>query len=558
LTALEIIAARPEIQQMDWDIQSTVLTAELGDKLGFYQFAVVEPSGTGRNTHGVVTYLGDLDFVVKAFQGKSVVSNIFISRADNTLMLAFAVPIRDAANQIVGVLVGRADGMLLSDITDQLGFGDSGWAYIVGADGTVHAYPDRQIVFDQVNIFDESSRFANAGRAIKALGIGKNGVVRYKLDDGLSRIVGLATVPSTGWIVAVGAMEHEVLSNVSQLRAYLFLVAHVVILIAILISILIGRQIAAPLRQVQAVIEVVANGDLTKTVQIKSNDEIGRVAAALNTTVLSMRNAIKLVANSANTMAGIIDQMAAATEQVSASVEEVASTTNQFSGTLDVMNTHAQSMSNVAHDASSKALEGEKAIKGIIQQMQTLNEDSKLLADEIANLGSLSGKIGNIINVISAIAGQTNLLALNAAIEAARAGEHGRGFAVVADEVRKLAEQSAKATAEIKTLIDQIQEGISAAVAGMQRGAEQTEVALSNVDQGAAILRMILQAVDDIAIKVEEITSGLAQVNCDGHEIASATEEQAASMQQVASSAQDLSDMSVKLRELVAHFKLDS
>jgi methyl-accepting chemotaxis protein len=199
-----------------------------------------------------------------------------------------------------------------------------------------------------------------------------------------------------------------------------------------------------------------------------------------------------------------------------------------------------------------------KRRKEILEQMEALQENTQRMAKDVSGLGSLSDEIGTIVNTISAIADQTNLLALNAAIEAARAGEHGRGFAVVADEVRRLAEQSSTATTDIESLIGQIQSGIAATVSGMIEGSTKTDVALDNVNQSSKILNSILGAVEEIERQVEEFTAGLEQVNSGGHGIASAAEEQAASMQEVAVSAQSLMDMGAKLQELIRHFKLNS
>jgi methyl-accepting chemotaxis protein len=215
-------------------------------------------------------------------------------------------------------------------------------------------------------------------------------------------------------------------------------------------------------------------------------------------------------------------------------------------------------MNETVQGVSRQATDGTRAISDIVRQMQILRDNTQNLANEVGSLGSLSDEIGNIVNTISAIADQTNLLALNAAIEAARAGEHGRGFAVVADEVRKLAEQSSTATTDIGSLIGQIQNGITATVSGMSEGSRQAEMALDNVNQSSEILGNILEAVEEIERQVEEFTAGLEQVNSGGHEIASATEEQAASMQEVANSAQDLMDMGTKLKELIQHFKLNN
>ncbi len=556
LTALETIAARPEIISMDWALQRPILQSEL-ERLGLYlAIGVVDPNGFAQYTDGSIANLGDRDHIIKALQGRSVVSDLLISRVDNSLVLMYAVPIKEKG-RIVGVLVGRRDGTALNEITDRLGYGDNGWALILNSAGTLFAHPTREYVMNQRNLFTDTGNLAEAGAAIRALGVGNTGVAQYNLD-GTRRVIGFAPVPSTGWMIGVGAMEAEVLEDVYALRSSFVVVSVAFLVIGVLVAIILGRQIANPLQQVQVVIEAAAAGDLTEVVDVSSKDEIGAVANALNKTMESIKEVLGLTSRTTSDLADTSGRLAAASQQVSASVEEVASTTNEFSGTLDSMNTNAQVMNETVQGVSRQATDGTRAISDIVRQMQILRDNTQNLANEVGSLGSLSDEIGNIVNTISAIADQTNLLALNAAIEAARAGEHGRGFAVVADEVRKLAEQSSTATTDIGSLIGQIQNGITATVSGMSEGSRQAEMALDNVNQSSEILGNILEAVEEIERQVEEFTAGLEQVNSGGHEIASATEEQAASMQEVANSAQDLMDMGTKLKELIQHFKLNN
>lgn len=555
LSVLETIAAKSEIRGMNWSEQMPALEAEAERLSDFLTLAIVEKGGLTRYIDGTTAELGDREYVINAFAGKSVISDLIVSRVTNTIVTMYAVPIREN-NQIVGVLIGRRDAGALNDITDELGFGARGWSFILSNEGTMFAYPDRELVLDQENIFDKSSSFHLAGEEIKKLGLGTTGVVSYSLDGKDTRIVGLAPIPTTNWTIGIGAMESDVLRNILSFRTFLIMIAVVFVIIGLLVSILAGRQIARPLQIVQGIIQGVADGNLTELVEIKTHDEIGKVGEALNATVQSMAQVMTLVTGTADELAITSQEMAAASQEVSASVQEVASTANQFSSTLDFMNNNAQNMNDTVEDVTSQAADGEKAIEEIVNEMKNLQSNTQRLAREIADLGNLSGEIGHIVGVISGIAEQTNLLALNAAIEAARAGENGRGFAVVADEVRNLAEGSATATAEISSLINRIRDGITNSVDGMNEGTEQTNRALNSINQSGLVLRQILTSVDSIAEQMAELTSGLDQINSGGHQIASATEEQAASMQQVASSAQRVTDMGSRLTELLGKFRL--
>mgnify|MGYP000967467783 FL=1 len=558
LSVLEAVAERPEIRSMNWEEQLPAIRSEEERLSQFLALAVVDSTGLARYSDGSTADLRDRAYIIGAMAGKSMVSDLIVSRVNNSLVLMYAVPIRENG-KVVGALIARGDGMMLSEITAPLGFGENGWAYIINREGTLYAYPEPELVLSGENIFDPSSPLINAGKAIQEAGIAQDGiaVVSYELSDGDTRIVGLAPVPSTGWTIGIGAMERDELYHINQLRTFLIWISAALIIVGVLAGMVFSKRIASPLLDVQQVIEAVAHGDLTKEARVRSEDEVGRVAQALNATISSVREAMGLVSSTTDELATTSQEMAAASEQVSASIEEVASTTNEFSSSLDMMNTNAQNMSRTVEGISSQAAEGDRAVVNVVRQMNALRENTQQMSNDVATLGTLSDEIGKIVDAISAIADQTNLLALNAAIEAARAGEHGRGFAVVADEVRKLAEESSEATAEITSLISQIQNGISSTVSGMGHSAEQAEEALSSVDESGKILRDILRAVEGIVGDVQEISAGIEETNAAGHEISSATEEQAASIEEVASSAQSLTEMGQKLQELVRHFKLE-
>jgi methyl-accepting chemotaxis protein len=558
LEMLTGIASRVEIRAVaNWRIREEVLISETARLQNFASLGIMELDGYTRFHDGSEADFGWEDFALRALNGEVVVSDPFVFPITNELIMMYAVPIYEG-NRIIGVLVGKKEGTALSDMISGLGYGENGYAYVFNQEGRILAHPDVSYVRGQINIFDEESTVHQIGLAVEKLGLGHRGVIRYVLEDDATRLVGLAPMEYTGWTIGVSAMEDEVLASVRELATVIIGIAVVVAGVGALLVALIGTRIARPLKDIQSVMAAVANGDLTQTVAVKSGDEVGQAAESINKSMENIRGVLQVVTDAINRLAGTSADMAAASEEVSASIEEVASTTNQFSATLDRMHNNARLMNDISREVSEHASAGEQSLEAIVEQMHELRKNTNELADKVNTVGASSKKIGEIVNTINNIAEQTNLLALNAAIEAARAGEHGRGFAVVADEVRKLAEQSAQATAEIAALVRQTQVDIDAAVREMHDESVHVDQLLVTVRESANQLHKILDAVNEITDQIEELTKGLTEVNASGHEIASATEEQAASIQHIATSAHELTEMVERLRQQTDFFTLDN
>ncbi|WP_248924644.1 methyl-accepting chemotaxis protein [Paenibacillus hamazuiensis] len=348
-------------------------------------------------------------------------------------------------------------------------------------------------------------------------------------------------------------MNHEAFISVRNTAIIIIVVA---VALCICFGSLIVQSISRPLRRVADVLGKVAEGDLRETADIDSRDEIGQLAGALNHTMQSLKKTIGGILASA-------ENVSAAAQQISASSQEIASSSSVQAGEAQTINelfrelsTAINSVAESAEQASelsgktmSMAQEGGKVVRHSIEGMNSINKQMALLEQD-------SGKIGEIIGVIDDIADQTNLLALNAAIEAARAGEQGRGFAVVADEVRKLAERSSEATKQITSIIKGMQENtkhsvkaVSEGMASSQRTGEAFETILTVVNETAHKVTEIAAACEEQAAQTSNVMSSIETISA-------GTEEAAASSEETASTSQSLAQLALDLNRAVAAFKL--
>ena len=318
--------------------------------------------------------------------------------------------------------------------------------------------------------------------------------------------------------------------------------------------------------------EKFANGDLSVSVKAeKDDDEIGMLFNGFNKAVSNIRGmiskvqeAVQAAASASSQISASSEELAAGAQEQSAQASEVASAIEQMATTIMETTKNVTGATENAKHAGTVANEGGKAVIDTIDGMVRIAEVVKKAAETVEKLGSSSDQIGEIIQVIDEIADQTNLLALNAAIEAARAGEHGRGFAVVADEVRKLAERTTKATKEIAVMIKQIQMDTNGAVESISKGKEEVELGKELAHKAGNSLNLIIESskkvVDDVtqvASASEEQSSAAEQISRSIEGINSVTQETAAGTQQIARAAEDLNRLTDNLQNMIDSFKLD-
>lgn len=361
----------------------------------------------------------------------------------------------------------------------------------------------------------------------------------------------------------------------------------------------VANSIAKPILKMAEMAEKIGHGDLTvDSIESKSNDELGKLTRSFNNMVSNLRQLVAQVRDSSTMVASNSEQVVSSTEQMNSSVQQISSTIQQISKgsqtqaheleqTSKVVTKLTRDMKNLALKASTTAdltkevgaisETGSKSASEADFRMSKIISVTNESAKKIKELADRSGEITAVLDVIRKIADQTNLLALNAAIEAARAGEAGRGFAVVADEVKRLAEGSAKSSEEIDNLIRQIQDDAKSTVQSIEGGSKE-------ISEGRLVIDKALKALNDIATKVKEVSvnvmdvanttqaqvieieqlsrasseiAAVSEQNASATEEASAaTEEQTAGTQEIAASVQKMASMAEELSKIASGFKL--
>ncbi len=329
-------------------------------------------------------------------------------------------------------------------------------------------------------------------------------------------------------------------------------------------------EIVVVVKRGQQVMAKISEGDLTARLNgdYKGNykdlqDYLTALGESLEKVITDVKGSIEVTASSSAEISSSIEQMAAGAQEQSAQATEVASAVEEMAKTIMETTKNTGTLADAAKDSRRIAGEGGEVIGHTIEGMDRIAQVVRMSSEKIQRLGKSSSEIGEIIQVIDDIADQTNLLALNAAIEAARAGEQGRGFAVVADEVRRLAERTTKATKEIAEMIQRIQSETGEAVSAIDAGNAEVERGKKLADKAAEALREIVQGSDKVADLVSQVaaaseqqSSAAEQISRNIEGISSVSSESASGTQQIANAANDLNHLTENLRILISRFKV--
>jgi len=546
--------------------EAIILTTKIGDK--GYAFAIdysgtlaIHPKSKGKNLKGA----SHIDEIISKRNGLIRYQRL----TDPSKPYVYAA-YRDipSLKMIVVLTITEAEllknsiytsNTLLNNIKEKIRttkIGDTGYFYILNSSGDVLVHPS----MEGKNVKDLPF--------VKDIIAKKSGSIIYNWK-GEDKIAVFDYYKDKDWIIVGGSNISEFVGPMVNKLIISFVVISVIIILIslIIINFIFNVNIIKPIKQLEILFNNIAKGDLTQIMKYDHKDEIGIIVHHLddmieqmNTALIDVKESSVLVSESSQSLSTSSDQMSKGITDQHRQIEQIVTAINEMTHTIGDMSVNIEDSTrdvNVIRDLSS---EGEILLNETVKEINNLSVSVLESSDIVKKLGESSSKINDIVQVISEIADQTNLLALNAAIEAARAGEHGRGFAVVADEVRKLAEKTVDATKEITEMVHEVQVGVKTSVDKMD---EEVTLANKGTEKVNSLKENIIKSIIDVADQISSIATAAEEQSATSIEISSSisgisavSEQSAAISSSNMERATDLYHLAQSLEKTVSKFKL--
>ncbi len=492
----------------------------------------------------------------------STLTEPYIDAATGQLIISVATASRHAG-QSIGVVGGDLSLQTLVETLNALDFDGMGYAFLVSADGKILVHPDRALVMKSLS----EAYPQNTPRI--------NGDFNEIEVEGKTRIVTFTPIkglPSVNWYIGLSVDKDKAFSMLSEFRASAIIATVIAVAIIIVLLGMLIRVLMQPLHVMTRAMQDIADGegDLTRRLTIQNQDEFGILGTAFNRFVERIHGSIREVSSATEHVNEVALRVVSASNSSMLNSDEQASRTNSVAAAINQLGAAAQEIarnaaqaSQQASDARNLAEDGQQVVDRSILAMNQLSDMISASSSNIETLNSKTVNIGQILEVITSISQQTNLLALNAAIEAARAGEAGRGFAVVADEVRNLAHRTQESAQQVQTMIEELQVGARESVSTMSNSQRHSQDSVEIANQAGERLNSVTQRIGEIdgmnqsvATATEEQTSVVESINMDITEINTLNQEGVENLQSTLRACSDLEQQAARLKQLVGSFRI--
>jgi len=423
----------------------------------------------------------------------------------------------------------------VADFIKQFKFGEHGYAFLTDANGAITVHPN--------NNLDANSTITSLFSNDAATLLDKNGINIIELEQhGL--ILGAKYIPELNWYAMIALPTDDVYQPINSAILSLILISLVIAAVLIAIGLWLVLTVSRPISRASDMLSDIASGDadLTKKLAVDTQDEVGQLSQSFNQFTDQLQDIVKGVASNAQQISDTSSQLSVSSNNTLSNISEqhhsidmIAAAVTQMAASIREIANNAKVTADAAQQSIVESENGQVVVQSTIVKIKSVHQEIDTANSVIETLASDIGEISNILTVISGISEQTNLLALNAAIEAARAGEQGRGFAVVADEVRTLAKRTHDSTEQIGLMIKKLQTGAEGAVNAMSSGLVITQESVSHADQAGSTL--------------ENIVKNIGHISDLGIQVATATEEQASVVEELNTHIIDIKTLSDKTND---------
>lgn len=574
LNSLEVAAKIALLNNDTPNKLMTVLKSE-SKRNGSIKMGYADASGNITYTNGEQANIKDTIYFKKSMSGDNYIGDPEVNADKTAMTMIYSVPIKND-NSVIGVLVSVRDGMELSDMIKNIYFGKTGSAYMINSKSNSIAYKDPSMPLNQYNSIKESekdSSLKGIADMQKRMISGETGLSLYTFG-GKESYGGFAPIEKEKWSVVVILDKSELLSELDSLKISIALSSIAFLIVGILVIYIITHRLSTRIRYASNSLNILSTGDFTNKISEKylnNKDEIGDMANSMNTMQSSIKEMIKISKDSSlvinensNNLSTISQNMVSSSNNVASSMQEVASGINSQANDLmtitHILNTFGNkledivlnirdidentlSMNELANDSSS-------SMKSLVNAVSDISLSFKALSDKIIAFGSNIKKVNNIVQIINSIADQTNLLALNASIEAANAGEAGRGFSVVANEVRTLAEQTKVSSDNISKLIS----GISQDTIVITEDTNNMNIKLNDqvsiINETLHSFENIIGAIKTVMPKVQAINISSAEINNEKEDILNKVQSVSAIAEEISASSEEITASTDEMHNL--------